>query len=139
MKTNHPNIKSDETDVANSRTVFTIKLNKKIANFANTSEGPSTQELKDCMKNLDKTNKIMFAKKTRQIDVFESVEILKIDKAFGIGYASAEVLQLLLLVIVSILTDFITLSLSLVWFPKCLKVSKVFALHKLCVKMNIIN
>ena len=54
-------IKNEFKDAINSATDVADMFNKKTVNFATAAEGPSTQELTECLKNIDKDDDDMFA------------------------------------------------------------------------------
>ena len=66
-------------------------FNKEIVIFATTVEGPTTQEVKEFLKNTDTPDDRMFAFSTNLTEVFIMLGSLKNNKVFGIVGVSAEV------------------------------------------------
>ena len=62
-------------------------------NIATTLESPTTQVLRDYVKNIDNNGKIIFDSPTILTEVFNTVGFLKNNKAVGIDGVSAEVLK----------------------------------------------
>ena len=100
--------------------------------------GPSTQELKECIKKIDTDDIITFAYPTHMTELSHTVNNLENNETVEKDVVSAEVPKLSLPMILSSLTVFINLSLSRSWFPKCLEVRKMYLLNKLANK-KIIN
>ena len=83
----------ENKDTIDSHTVFADMLNKKLVNFANTGKGPTTLELKECIKKDDNNDDDMFASRKIMTEVFNTLGNLKKNKAAGIDGVSVEVLK----------------------------------------------
>ena len=92
VKTNLSNI-NENKDTIYPPTVIANMFNKKLFNYATTVEGPTTQELRDCIKTIDKHDDNMFVFPTNMTEVFNTVGDLRNKKAVGINVLSAEVLR----------------------------------------------
>ena len=112
---------------------------KQIVNFATTVEGPTTQEISECIENIDNIHDNTISFPTNMTEVSNTVVKLKNNKQVGIDGVSAEVLKTSLLVIILILIQFLKLSSSRGWFPKCVKDAKVCTLQKSFDILNISN
>ena len=92
VKTNL-NVNKENKHTINSPTVFGEIFNKKLVIFATGVGDPTTQELKECIKNIDNNDDKIFAFPTNSIEVFNTVGNLKNSRDVAIVFVSAEALK----------------------------------------------
>ena len=68
-------------------------FNKKFVNSTLTTEGTSTQDFKECIKNIDKTVAVMFPCPTNTTEFFIAIGNLKKFKTLGTAGVYVEVLK----------------------------------------------
>ena len=98
-------------------------------NFVTTVEGPTTEQLKEFIKNSDNYDDKKFAFPTNLSEVLNTVGNSKNNKAVGIDGVSVEAFKTSILVNIFLLIDIPHLSLSRVWFLNCLKDAKAYLLN----------